>query len=644
MLEAGISPVLMKSHTAGLMYNPCMRLWRLSLLLLAGLCLALAGARAWANHPETDMGPQTPPLPWKASYLRDATGHLTPAEVARRPEMDLTPMDQTLSIGFTRDAVWVRVNIDRPTEDLPHTWWLELDQSVIEDAVLYVADGQGGWAPVRRLAHRQPLFGLRLETTGVQTFWLRLATRTSVSGRLVLWYPENMLQSEAREAFVWGSMFGAYSLVAAFYLAFWAWTRERIHLIYTAYVLANLSASYLTAGWPAQFMPDVDGHLWIDLLGLSLSLSMAIACLFSITFLGLDQRWPRPSRWLLWATWACSLVGVLGSLAGHYGVVVPIVQTVTVAVIVAIASMALRLAREGRPDARLFLSAFSVYYLGVAWRYARNFGLIEPTFWNDNSYQFGAFIHIIVMSTAIFSGYNRMRREKEAAEARAGQEAQLRAEQRDFTSMVSHEFRTPLSIIDASADNLLKASDLQERSRQRVEKILKASARMRSLMEHYLASERQLLDRRPLEKANMDVAALCRRLALDLAEAQNSPIHVNAPAQFTMTCDANLLEIALHNLLTNAIRHGPPKEAVILELGLDTDGVRFEVRDKGPGIPPDEVAHIFERFYRGRGASEKPGAGLGLYLVRSIAERHGGRVEVRNLAGGGCAFILHLPD
>ncbi len=68
------------------------------------------------------------------------------------------------------------------------------------------------------------------------------------------------------------------------------------------------------------------------------------------------------------------------------------------------------------------------------------------------------------------------------------------------------------------------------------------------------------------------------------------------------------------------------------------------MRDQGSGIPEDEIAHIFTRFYRGRGAPDQPGAGLGLYLVRTIVERHGGWVSVQNLPGGGCEFRVQLPQ
>ena len=623
-----------------------MRIWRLSCsvtYLIVGLWLTLAGASARAGDPTGDLSAGVPPLAWKAAFVRDPGGRMTLAEVTRLPDSALLPLGDTLSLGFTRDIVWVRMDIHRPNEELPHRWWLELDQTVIEDAILYAANAAGGWTTLDRLGHREPLFVLHMDETGVHRLWLRLATRTSMSTRLVLWHPQAKLEADARANFLWGGLFGAYLLVAVFYLAFGAWTRERIHLVYTAYVLGNVVASLLTGGWPAQFLPGVDSHLWVDLLGISLSLSVVIATYFSIAFLRIDQRWKRLSRLLMYAAVFTGVAGVAGSIAGRYDLVAPGVQMTTIVIILLTLGMTVQLAREGRGDARMFLLAFSVYYVGVAWRYARNFGLLEPGFWNDNSYQIGAFIHIMVMSTAIFSGYTRLRREKEAAEARASLESDLRAEQRDFTSMVSHEFRTPLSIIGASADNLLQSPELQERSRQRVEKILKASARMTALMDKYLARERQLLDHRPLELAPVDLAVLCNRVALDLAESEDHAVEVIAPGKCLITCDAGLIEIAMRNLTGNALRHSPATEAVTLEVTHRPDGVTVEVRDHGPGIPSDELPHIFERFFRGRGALDQPGAGLGLHLVRSIADRHGGRVSVHNLDGGGCAFRLWLP-
>jgi two-component system sensor histidine kinase MprB len=96
---------------------------------------------------------------------------------------------------------------------------------------------------------------------------------------------------------------------------------------------------------------------------------------------------------------------------------------------------------------------------------------------------------------------------------------------------------------------------------------------------------------------------------------------------------------AVNNLIDNAVSHSPPGSPVEVAV---SDGT-VTVRDHGPGVPDDEVAHIFDRFYRGNGARERPGSGLGLAIVRQVAETHGGEVAVERADGGGARFRLRLP-
>jgi len=109
----------------------------------------------------------------------------------------------------------------------------------------------------------------------------------------------------------------------------------------------------------------------------------------------------------------------------------------------------------GNSNARLFLFAFSFFYIGVCVRMLKNMGFIEPSIFTENGYQIGAFIHILIMSGTIFSLYSNMRKDKQKAEFRLQAEINFRNEQTDFMAMVSHEFRTPLTIINASSENLL---------------------------------------------------------------------------------------------------------------------------------------------------------------------------------------------
>jgi two-component system sensor histidine kinase MprB len=94
---------------------------------------------------------------------------------------------------------------------------------------------------------------------------------------------------------------------------------------------------------------------------------------------------------------------------------------------------------------------------------------------------------------------------------------------------------------------------------------------------------------------------------------------------------------AVNNLLDNAARHG----GGLVEVSAGAGGVR--VRDHGAGVAPEDLPHLFDRFYRGASARGRPGSGLGLAIVRQVAEQHGGSVHVANAAGGGAEFVLELP-
>jgi signal transduction histidine kinase len=112
-----------------------------------------------------------------------------------------------------------------------------------------------------------------------------------------------------------------------------------------------------------------------------------------------------------------------------------------------------------------------------------------------------------------------------------------------------------------------------------------------------------------------------------------------------IVCDVELLRVALRNLLANALRHSPTGLPVhLITRGAVNDCVVFEVKDAGSGIPADEIPRLFQKYFRGRGSLEKPGAGLGLYLVERIAGLHGGTVNVDSTPGKGSSFKLSIPS
>ena len=149
------------------------------------------------------------------------------------------------------------------------------------------------------------------------------------------------------------------------------------------------------------------------------------------------------------------------------------------------------------------------------------------------------------------------------------------------------------------------------------------------------------LDRKPT-----DLGLLVREvveLYAFVAEERNIAVRLEAPEEMTAEVDGPRLKQAVGNLLDNAVKYSPDGSSVLVSLRAAGDNFRVEVRDEGPGIPEEELPHIWERLYRGRSARSKPGLGLGLSLVKAIAEVHGGRAEAANNAEKGASFAIRCP-
>jgi signal transduction histidine kinase len=107
--------------------------------------------------------------------------------------------------------------------------------------------------------------------------------------------------------------------------------------------------------------------------------------------------------------------------------------------------------------------------------------------------------------------------------------------------------------------------------------------------------------------------------------------------------DEKRLRQVLVNLITNAFKYAPDDKPVTVRVACSESGTQLRVVDHGPGVPTEDRARIFERYTRLDGASGRPGVGLGLYIVRVIAENHGGSVSVEDTEGGGATFVVDLP-
>ena len=220
-------------------------------------------------------------------------------------------------------------------------------------------------------------------------------------------------------------------------------------------------------------------------------------------------------------------------------------------------------------------------------------------------------------------------------------------ERRRFLRRLDHELKNPLTAIRAGLVNLSE-SPTEDARREAVWSVEAQALRLSRLA----ADLRKLaeLEIRQLERSPVDLSLVLHEaysLAQDQAESENRQLVLSIPqAPWPLpkvSGDQDLLFLALHNLLDNAMKFTGPGDTIEIRAFEDGSHVVVEVADTGPGIPDEDMPHVWEELYRGMGARGIPGSGLGLALVRAIAERHNGQVNLRSRSGQGTVFSLKLP-
>lgn len=235
-----------------------------------------------------------------------------------------------------------------------------------------------------------------------------------------------------------------------------------------------------------------------------------------------------------------------------------------------------------------------------------------------------------------------------AAVAAADRARRLASRELEFVAAISHELRTPLAAIRALGENLRDglARD-PERVREYASLILAESERLGGLVEGTLAAARG--ERTPLRREALGATALAHDAIARCASLPGSAgitLHPPGEGELHLAGERDALVRALVNVLANALRFGGLAPLVDLHVeAAGSERVRFRVADRGPGIPRDEIPHLFEPFFRGRRATELaiPGSGLGLFLVQRTVVAHGGRVAIESREGGGTEVTIELP-
>ncbi len=224
--------------------------------------------------------------------------------------------------------------------------------------------------------------------------------------------------------------------------------------------------------------------------------------------------------------------------------------------------------------------------------------------------------------------------------------AELARMQTDFVAHVSHQLKTPLSLLSTATETLqMDRIRSPEKLAEYLDTIRAEAARLTALVQRVLEFSR-VQQRRTYEFEQVDLGSLVRETVDAFAHGLTGrpgrfEVVASGPGPF-VRADPAALEQVVANLLDNAVKYSPADQPVTVTVRAERLAAIVEVTDRGVGIPPAEQARIFERFYRAPGASSRDGFGLGLPIVRELVNGHGGRVDVASAPGVGSTFRVTL--
>src|SRR5258708_5736534 len=249
---------------------------------------------------------------------------------------------------------------------------------------------------------------------------------------------------------------------------------------------------------------------------------------------------------------------------------------------------------------------------------------------------------------ALVESQQRLIEQAAALETTLQNERSATLQQRNFVTMTSHEFRTPLTVIDAQAQRLIKLKDRLAPGDvlERATRIRSAVTRLTGIMDSLLGAS-LLLDRQAVyQPSDFEPAALLHEVCqLHRETTRSADIREDfGTLPSVMRGDRKLLFALFSNLLSNALKYSAPGDPV--EVGAydnSGDSLSVRIRDRGIGIPEPDRAHLFERYFRGANAVGVAGSGVGLHLAAMVLELHRGTIEVDSIEGAGSAFTGPLP-
>ncbi|HEJ9366823.1 TPA: sensor histidine kinase [Klebsiella oxytoca] len=601
------------------------------------------------------------PVDWYA----DASGQMSLDAFHALPQEALKTASLIPSFGYSKKTFWLRTSLPAAYFSGEQRW-LQLGPPFIDRLTVYYrpygSDSPwkqkefGDHAPARDsdLDYRESVLILAPPPTAAgYEMVFRLQSSSTLILLATLSSPQEFVRSATLDTAFWSFYFGL--AVIASGIALWLAVALRRRLLW-GICLFSLNYPLVAAlhGYPEWLFGDALLPVQDYMISCLSLVSYATALWLHSEVFDLKKNMPRLHQLLL-AAIGLNIALQISIPLGFYGRAMQIEAGIFFIASPVLLITSWMLWRRKAVDMNTLLLGLlpPVYVVSAGLALLSVHGVIPFHTRVYSTWQYALIIHIVtvlIIAVLRVRAENRtlMRKQQLARELQIEREASFH--QRQFMGMVAHEFRTPLAILEAALENLRLCPTVSTQS-ARLDRMQRATTRLVQLTDNCLADAR--LSSRDLhaDRQNAELLPVIYIAATVVDLSLNHYLHVICEGQTVgpqspspvLFIDSGLLCIAIANLLDNSVKYSASGE-IRIEIYRLQKGFEIRIADRGPGIAPEQVEHIFERYRRGETHTTTPaGTGLGLYVARQIIQAHGGELCLAKNTADGCEFALTLP-
>ncbi len=625
-----------------------------------------------------------------ASVLVDPSNALSLIEVTSPAYQSkfkpATNWGNELNLGFGSDTYWIKLPLTARGSGKT-SWVLEIPYFGLDHIDLYHPDGSvvktGSLLSIesRDLFYRYYAFHIDLDDR-ISDFYLRVQSKQNITVPLRLWdqasFDRHLLTDTLIQAFYYGGL----GVLAAFNFLIFLYLRDRSHLYYSLYAILFGLGIFAGNGY-GRLLIWTQWPGWDQISQVVLLLLGTIAALlFTSIFLNTKENQPVVDRILRVLAIAvggyCMLLILSDSLGISKNVLFTFFPYLVMPIIFMVLYAGARAWQAKQYSAKFFLLAWGMLCAGGMMASLRQLDVIPTNWLTSYALQISSSLEMMLLSLALASRiqHERMLREKAQLEALTSKESlvqtllaseerlerqvqlrtndlrtmlesekRLREQYIRFGSLISHEFRNPLGIIENQAALLTRLSD-NENEKKRLSIIRSATHRLALLFDRWLQGDRleSHIDKDRPQLIQLD-AWLREVIEKCNGYHPNHRVIFNATAKSpVLLVDEKMLEVVVLNIIDNACKYSALHSTVIVKMIEDSSRVGISIRDSGIGIDPALHDKIFDEYVQVNPLPDKRGYGLGLSFVKKVMSFYGGEIQVISALGEGSEFIAWFPE